>query len=303
MLGCGGSSETEKTIVLMRVPARIDVLPLLLPLHNKLLELYKTLNAENWNAPTVCAGWTVKDIASHLLDTDLRKLSAARDSHWAPPDQPIHDHQSLVDHLNHLNESWISATRRLSPAVLTELQGLSGPQVVAYWHGIDMNGTASFPVAWAGENSSPNWFDCAREYTERWHHQQQIRDAVKAEPLTSQHWLSPILATFVRALPVAFRDTPAEQGTRIAFEFTGEGGSEWTLKRDKEQWVLYEGRGEALHAIVRTDADTAWRIFTKGISQHSARPKTQVEGPDAFRERFLRALAIMGTRSEDKPEP
>ena len=40
------------------------------------------------------------------------------------------------------------------------------------------HGRAIFSVAWAGESESENWFDVARDYTERWHHQQQIRDAV-----------------------------------------------------------------------------------------------------------------------------
>ena len=30
----------------------------------------------------------------------------------------------------------------------------------------------------AGEAVSANWFDVAREFTERWHHQQQIRLAI-----------------------------------------------------------------------------------------------------------------------------
>jgi hypothetical protein len=42
---------------------------------------------------------------------------------------------------------------------------------------------APFGVAWAGETRSANWLDTGREYTERWHHQMQIRDAVGAPPL------------------------------------------------------------------------------------------------------------------------
>jgi hypothetical protein len=37
---------------------------------------------------------------------------------------------------------------------------------------------APYGVSWAGEEKSANWFDTAREFTERWHHQQQIRLAV-----------------------------------------------------------------------------------------------------------------------------
>jgi hypothetical protein len=33
-------------------------------------------------------------------------------------------------------------------------------------------------VSWAGPDTSPAWLDIARDYTEFWVHQQQIRDAV-----------------------------------------------------------------------------------------------------------------------------
>ena len=65
--------------------------------------------------------------------------------------------------------------------------------------------------------------------------------------------------------------------------------------------MLHEGRGERVEAVVRTDADTAWRIFTKGIDQCHAAARTEVEGRSEFREPFLRALAIMANPSEHKP--
>jgi uncharacterized protein (TIGR03083 family) len=44
-----------------------------------LLELLGTLAEEEWDAPTVCPGWSVKDIALHLLGDDLGRLSRGRD--------------------------------------------------------------------------------------------------------------------------------------------------------------------------------------------------------------------------------
>ncbi len=48
-------------------------------LHGHLLDLLRSLSPEDWRRPTVCSAWSVKDIASHLLDGDLRRLSAGRD--------------------------------------------------------------------------------------------------------------------------------------------------------------------------------------------------------------------------------
>jgi len=37
----------------------------------------------------------------------------------------------------------------------------------------------SLAVDWAEEMESKNWMAIAREYTEKWLHQQQIRDAIQ----------------------------------------------------------------------------------------------------------------------------
>ena len=83
----------------------------------------------------------------------------------------------FVAFINDLNDVWVKATRRLSPAVLCDLLGFAGRQVCAYFDSLDPYADGG-PVEWAGPEPAPVWLDLAREYTERWHHQQQIRDAV-----------------------------------------------------------------------------------------------------------------------------
>jgi hypothetical protein len=51
---------------------------------------------------------------------------------------------------------------------------------------LDPFAEAIFSVGWAGEEKSLNWFHIAREYTEKWHHQQQIRLAVGQEQICTQ---------------------------------------------------------------------------------------------------------------------
>ena len=52
-------------------------------LHGHLIELLRSLSPEDWDRPTVCSAWCVKDIASHLFDGDLRRLSIERDGYVA----------------------------------------------------------------------------------------------------------------------------------------------------------------------------------------------------------------------------
>jgi hypothetical protein len=45
----------------------------------KLIELLTSLRSAEWDLQTIAPQWTVRDVAAHLLDTALRKLSMVRD--------------------------------------------------------------------------------------------------------------------------------------------------------------------------------------------------------------------------------
>src|SRR5687768_2367839 len=92
----------------------------------KLIELLKSLTEEQWNKQTIAKLWTVKDIASHLLDGNLRTLSFSRDKHVVEPTTPINSYSELVSYLNSLNADWVKATKRLSPQLLVELLEITG---------------------------------------------------------------------------------------------------------------------------------------------------------------------------------
>ena len=84
----------------------------------------------------------------------------------------------LVALINHLNAEGVRAYSQLSPDKLISWMESASRDSAKYHRLIDPFARAMFPVSWAGEEESANWFDTAREFTERWHHQQQIRVAV-----------------------------------------------------------------------------------------------------------------------------
>ncbi|MCF2490914.1 maleylpyruvate isomerase N-terminal domain-containing protein [Dyadobacter sp. CY347] len=139
--------------------------------------MLKSLSYDDWHKPTVAKLWTVKDVASHLLDGNLRVISGYRDNYNVPADMEIDSYQDLVGFLNKLNNDWVNATKRLSPAVIIDLLESTGKEYSLIMAEQDLEREAKFSVAWAGEQTSKNWFHIAREYTEKWHHQQQIREA------------------------------------------------------------------------------------------------------------------------------
>lgn len=66
-------------------PGPILCAPLLRVVDGKLIELLATLRPEEWALRTLAGEWTVRDVAGHLLDTVVRKLSLVRDEWIAEP--------------------------------------------------------------------------------------------------------------------------------------------------------------------------------------------------------------------------
>jgi uncharacterized protein (TIGR03083 family) len=262
-------------------------------LHIELMKLLRGLRAQDWDRPTACAHWSVRDIVAHLLDTCLRRLSFGRDEKNATPSQHIGSYADLVAYLNQLNAEWVSAMRRLSPRLLIELTEWAGPQLNGYLASLDPHATATFGVAWAGEETSANWFDIGREYTERWLHQQQIREAVGAPGLTARRWLHPALDIFVRALPFSYRAVRADPQKTIELRIDGEAGGSWTLVPGANGWQLFVGSPTDPAALVSLDQETAWKLFSKGLSSDRVRREISITGDAALGEPILKTLAIM----------
>src|SRR5450631_1054600 len=97
----------------------IDTAPLLAPLHEELVALLEELPRDKWMLPTAAGSWLVRDVAAHLLDVILRRLSAHRDV-YRPSSSPVPGYRELVGIINDLNQDWVRAARRLSPRILTD---------------------------------------------------------------------------------------------------------------------------------------------------------------------------------------
>src|SRR5262249_43624025 len=141
---------------------------------------------------------------AHLLDTVLRKLSLVRDS-CVVEAVDIRSPRDVVDLVNRLNREGVTVYRRLSPTVLSDLMDLACEESARFHESLDPFVPAAFPVSWAGETQSMNWFDTARELTERWHHQQQIRLATNRPGIMTPELYHPVLDCFVRGLPFLYR--------------------------------------------------------------------------------------------------
>ena len=118
----------------------------------------------------------------------------------APPPQFTSDDEFLA-FINRLNREGVEMYRRLSPAVLISMMEIASRENAEFHQSLDPMAEAEFSVSWAGEEKSLNWFDTARELTERWHHQQQIRLATNRPGIMTRELYYPVLDCFMRALP------------------------------------------------------------------------------------------------------
>ena len=260
---------------------------------DKLLALLGSLDGAQWDLPTCYPSWTVKDIAAHLVQTGLGRLSGQRDGYARKGGSgggP--SFEALSGAIDRSNADWAERFSSLSPRVILDLLSVSERQLADFIRTQDLRSPALYPVAWAGETASENWFDLGREYTERWHHQQQIREAAGAESLAARRYLAPVLRLFVRAVPFWYRDVLAEEGTVIAVRITGESGGEWGLVRRGEGWILEDPPGGGGPAVSMSD-DTAWRFFTRTLPLEALEGKIGLSGDPALLRPFLRVRAVM----------
>jgi uncharacterized protein (TIGR03083 family) len=288
----------ECACYVMTEPGPIFVASLFREVTERLLTLLRSLAADDWQRPTVSSQRKVKDIAAHLLDGSLRRLSMQRDGYRSPDgaSQPRTD-ETVLDFLNRLNAEWELAARRLSPQVLIDLIEWADGQLADLFESLDPYGPAIFPVAWAGEEKSLHWMDVARDYSEKWHHTQQIFVASgRPSTITERRLFHPCLDILLRALPFTLRNVSAADGTVIAVTITGDAGGDWFVVRSGAAWVLQTNVTAAPAALFSISQDSAWQLFTKRLDRTTAQvrfPDLRLEGDRELAGHVIDMVSVM----------
>src|SRR5262249_51820191 len=258
----------------------------------RLIDLLGALTSEEWAMQTIVPQWKVRDVAAHLLDTATRKISMVRDTCYLESVE-IRSPQDLTMLVNRLNREGVTVYRRLSPALLIDMMRLACEQSARFHESLDPFAPATFAVSWAGEENSLNWFDTARELTERWHHQQQIRLAINRPGIMTPELYHPVLDCLVRGLPYLYPDVDATVGTSLLLEISGECGGRWLLSRGSTQWGFVKPVVGEFASRVTIPQELAWRVFTKGIDRDAARRQIEVEGNRDLAEKVFQLKAVV----------
>ena len=271
----------------------LNTLPLIPKLDALLIDLLQSLSPEEWQAPTVAKLWTVKDVAAHLLDTTLRNISTSRDGFFGEKAENIHSYADLVAFLNNLNMSWTNTAKRISPQLLITLLQQYCKEYVAHLQTLDPFAPAIFSVAWAGQETSPNWFHIAREYTEKFLHQQQIRDAVGKQALFTKELFLPFIDTFMYALPHTYRNVDAAIGTTVKVVVTTEIGGEWIICKQEQGWQFVSSISTEPNGSLSIDPNIAWKLFSKIMQPAAALPLVELAGDKALAATALQMVSVM----------
>jgi hypothetical protein len=139
--------------------------------------------------------------------------------------------------------------------------------------------------------------DVARDYTEKWHHTQQLFDATgRASMIMGRDLYHPCLDTFMRALPFTFRSVGAVDGTVVAVVVTGEAGGWWGVERQAGGWVQVPEPPRAATSTVTLPLDTAWKVVTKRRSREAVCqqfPGIQIAGDEPLGLHVLDMVSVM----------
>jgi uncharacterized protein (TIGR03083 family) len=280
---------------MLRPARQVDVLELLDEERAELVALLRSLDESDRAAATACPGWSVHDVALHLLGDDLRVLSRRRDRYEGGAEIGGEQWEDLVSSLDEANELWVDAARGISPRLLGELLEHAGRLTAEHFAALLPEGPGEV-VAWAGPDPAPNWLCIAREFTERWIHQQHIRDAVSRPGLHGPRFVAPVLGTFMRSLPPAYGTLEAPEGTEVAVVVEGSAGSPWAVKRRADGWGLHEGRSSEASATIEIDQETAWRHLSRNVTPKAARSRSKVSGTRKLAAPFFDAVAVIVPR-------
>lgn len=265
---------------------RVDARPLLPGLRAELVALLAGLDDGDWARPTACPGWSVHGVAAHLLGVELGNVSGRRDRWRLGPGEG----EDLDSWLNAFNQQWVEAARRISPALLIELIDVTGLRFESYLATLDLDATGG-PVPWAtGTEPAPVWLDVAREYMERYVHQQQIRSAT-GRPALGAGYTRPVLTTAAHALPRALDHVTRPVGTVVTFTVEGEGGGSWYVVRTVSGWGLDGGPAAgAVACHARTTVDGALKLYARDPSA----PPLTWQGDPELAEALAGVKAVLG---------
>jgi uncharacterized protein (TIGR03083 family) len=265
--------------------SRMDARPLLAVDRAAFLRLLRDLGPGDWVRPTAATPWTVHDVVAHVLGDDLARLARGRDDHAVGGPGAGEPFAAFI---HRLNAEWVRATARLSPRLLVDLLDVTSAQVLGHWRSVDLD-VLGEPVTWAGPEPAPVWPDCARDFTEYWVHQQQIRDATARPGGVEPTVVHAVLDIFLRAVPHTLAGLERPDGTTLTVAVPGAPGGRWTWRRAGHRW--WPTAPTEAGTVVTIEADPLGRLCVRMVDP--AKVDAAISGDRELGAAALRMVSII----------
>lgn len=263
------------------MPAASDRDTLVAALHEQLdalIELGHQLDEGHWSTASECPGWTVKDLYSHVIGTELMLLGR--------PDEPIEldDAPHLHNEIGEFNEVAIAHRRNRSGAeVLAELEAVAAERKAA----LDAMSQADFDTESftpAGKDSYGRFmqirvFDC-------WIHEQDAREALGLAGHTSGHAVDVSLDEHTTAVGfVVGKKAGATEGQSVRLRLTGDTERTIDVRVDGRAAVVDDLQDPTTTITIPT---LLWFRYAAGRRPGDAdHPDVTIEGDEELGRRVL----------------
>lgn len=134
-----------------------------------IIEVLQDLEPTQWNLPTPCPGWSIADIAAHLIDLDMMAMGAATIDHEPDWDSLPH----VKSPANKFTERGVDYRRGTPPADLLSQLNTVTQELSDY---VATN-SVTITVPWSKGEISLEQFLAMRAF-DVWVHEQDIRNAI-----------------------------------------------------------------------------------------------------------------------------
>jgi uncharacterized protein (TIGR03083 family) len=250
--------------------SRAEAIPILTAELEAFLAVLRSLNADDWAKPTDCPGWTVREVAAHVIG---QWEGAAKPQVFLRRHRTGHRRYPDKTRLDAMNQQQVDDLGRLSPAMLVYRLSRLGPATIRAMRRLPglarrISLARFFPEDTLPDSSLAYIFDVVAA-RDTWMHRVDIT-AATARPMVLSSHDKEIVTQAVRDVGMGW------QGPPLVLELTGPVGGSWTL-----------GSGSPV-ATVRVDAVD----YLRTLAGRNNLPALEIDGDASVGEALTAARAV-----------
>jgi uncharacterized protein (TIGR03083 family) len=246
------------------------------------------LGNSQWDEPTDCPGWTVKDQLSHLIGIERMMLG---DSSPELADVPVH----VTDSFGEINEAWVDARRSVPGGeVLEEFVEVTHRRLDA----LRAMPPAKFDeVGWSPVGEVPFREFMQTRILDSWAHEQDVRRAVGRPGGRNGVGEAAVLDRCERSMPyVVGKRVAPRDGTAVLFSVAGVMGRQILVTMDSGRASRAPLPSAVAPTVMLTmDQETFWRLGFGRVApvRVVASGQVRVDGDMAIGHKVLESMAFM----------